>query len=361
MAVKHVKGKHDVYLRGTYVKRCDRADDADMLFQTGRRLLMLGKPLDDVIAELRGGRDTASPRFSAYAERWLSEQGCSPESIGVYRSAIARLPESFQRMSVDAIGVAELKRLASLMNNTSYSSSTVRKSIAVAKSVLNDAADEGLTIHRPPRKLKLPRHRPVRPGFALSPEQHRAVVASSTIRTRDLFELWPWVGLRVGEMLALRRGDVDTDARLLRVGRQVREDGHTVAPPKNLRCRAVDLCNPAIPILKRILERIDGGDETLLFPSSSGGFIARRTMFTWCGETGTAAGVPGLHTHIFRHTFGSWLIDAGAPLTYVAAMMGDNIEIVLSTYAHDIEALDRRGLKAFNKWASGDTEVTDPE
>ena len=92
-------GKYDVELRGRHVKRVDDESTARMLFYSGRRQLELGKPLADVIAELRGGNSRSElPRFSEHIEPWLASQRVADGSIVGYRNAAKRAEASIGRM-----------------------------------------------------------------------------------------------------------------------------------------------------------------------------------------------------------------------------------------------------------------------
>lgn len=355
MAVKDRRnGRYDVELRGFHVKRFYDAESADMVFKTGKRLLLLGKPLHDVIAELRGGREESVPKFAAYSQGWLEDLAIERTSKSVYRNNLARA-SSLDHLPISEIDVSVLKSLTASLRRKGYAPETIKRTLSTVKSVLNDACDEGLITTRPAAKVRgMPKPRQVRPGYAITREQHAAIVAAATTRARPMFAVWPWVGLRLGEMVELRWSDIDLDAARMTVARQKRIDG-TVVPPKGGKVRSIDICKPALVELKE-LHKTARADT--VFPGQHGGNIARCSINRWCAESGATAGIDGFHTHLFRHTFGSWLIQAGAPLTYIAAQMGDTLEVVTRTYLHDLEEADRRGMMAFNRWANGDTEGT---
>ena len=349
MGIKHrPHGRFDVELQGRYVKRVHDEGTAVMLYQSGLRLLELGKPLPEVIAQLRGDSRRA-PTFGVYAKAWLASNSASASSVSTYRQAVNRVPK-LSGVPMDEIDLTMLKRTVSGLKG--YSAQTVRQTMMVVKAVLSEAAAEGLIASPPTRIKTMPRPKPVRPGFALTRDQHAALVAHSPERYRTLFALWPYLGLRVGEAIALRWTDVDLAHKRVNISRQVRKDG-SVGPTKNGKRRHIDLITPAVALLE------DWPQLTPLVFPGEGGFAPRSSITAAVSKAGEDAGVKAMHSHVFRHTFGSWLLEAGAPITYVAARMGDTPSMALSVYAHDIEALDGRGFSAFEAWASGDEEGTD--
>jgi integrase len=362
MAVKdRGDGKYDVELRGRHVKRvCDmrpRPNDADMLEQSGKRLLALGKPLQDVIAELRGGGTITAPRFAQYAEKWVAAQRVNAHSKTVYANALKRAEPVIGRLTLDQIDLTAFKRVIGHMDG--YSSQSVRQTITVIKSVLNDAVDEGVIPTRPPSRIKsLPRVEQVRPGFAITREQHQAIVAAAPLRYRALFDVWPWLGCRIGEVIGLEWDDWNGSTILLM--RQVRIDG-TVGPLKGkkriakVNARTIDVPD----IAQRILaDWRQSNPLPLMFPAPHGGHIKRADLIAACSKAGTDAGIDGFHSHIFRHTAGSWMLEAGAPVPYVAARLGHTPQMLMRTYAHEIESANRRGAAIVNRWANGDGEGT---
>jgi site-specific recombinase XerD len=47
-----------------------------------------------------------------------------------------------------------------------------------------------------------------------------------------------------------------------------------------------------------------------------------------------AAGLPAVHFHDLRHTYASWLVQAGQPLTSVRDLLGHSSSAVTDRYSH---------------------------
>jgi integrase len=67
---------------------------------------------------------------------------------------------------------------------------------------------------------------------------------------------------------------------------------------------------------------------------------------------GRAAGLPGVYTHLLRHTFATLALDAEAPAEAVRVVMGHTSDTMLRRYTRtrDIE----RALAAHRKFSPGD-------
>jgi integrase len=164
----------------------------------------------------------------------------------------------------------------------------------------------------------------------------------------------------MGEMAALRFSDFDMDERVLRVRRQHVGNGK-LTPPKygeGRRPRYIDLVPCVIDTIREWRER---NKDELVVPGIRsryiGGTYVRRTI----ANAGKAADLD-LHSHDFRHTFGSWLLEAGCSVPYVAARMGHQRQaVLLDVYAHEIERADRRAPMLFEAWLRDDTGTAEKD
>jgi len=124
--------------------------------------------------------------------------------------------------------------------------------------------------------------------------------------TSDMIQFAALTGLRRGEMLALRPEQVRNRAVLL--------DAQT----KSGRPRAIPLPPQAATIARKRLPW--GVSHSLL-----------RARFL---EARSAAGLEHVRWHDIRHTYASWLVQAGKPLTAVRDLLGHSSLGVTNRYAH---------------------------
>lgn len=148
-----------------------------------------------------------------------------------------------------------------------------------------------------------------------------------------------WAGLRRGELVALKWGDIQFGENASDPNRYIlvqRNYDHRwsrkFSTPKSKKARRVDLSRHLRTALlnlrdERLVAAFAAGHhsiaENLVFPSQSGtvlnmnNFIKR--IFVPLVER---AGLRKIRFHDLRHTFGSLLIQQGASLAYVKEQMG---------------------------------------
>ncbi len=140
-------------------------------------------------------------------------------------------------------------------------------------------------------------------------------------RFRALVLLATFASLPWGEVTALRRADVDLQARTVRI-RAVYVERSTgplvLGPPKSKAGRRiVGIPAAIIPDLRRHLAAYVQDDPgALVFPGVMGGPIRRgnfRKLAGWPHAV-EAIGMPGLHFHDLRHTGNQFAANSGAGL-----------------------------------------------
>jgi site-specific recombinase XerD len=136
------------------------------------------------------------------------------------------------------------------------------------------------------------------------------------IRDRALFELAYGCGLRAEELVDLDVASVEFDAE------QVRVEG------KGGKTRFVPAGEHALAAVRRYLERARGTleagtGEPALFLSKSGRRLStsdvRRRLRTWARS---AAAQGAVHPHALRHSFATHLLEGGADLRAIQALLG---------------------------------------
>lgn len=140
----------------------------------------------------------------------------------------------------------------------------------------------------------------------LTPADVEAIAAKADPRTGDMIRFAALTGLRQGELLALRPGQ-------LRDGLLVLDAG-----TKSGRPRAIPLPEQAEEIGRRRLPW--GMDKSSLRDA-------------WV-KARAAAGREDVRWHDLRHTYASWLVQDGQALTAVRDLLGHSSTAVTNRYAH---------------------------
>ena len=162
---------------------------------------------------------------------------------------------------------------------------------------------------------------------------------------RPLFEFLAYTGLRIGEALGLTWADIDLDAGLIRVHRQLSRKGEH-APLKTEAGRREVVLAPAIAKLLR--ERWLGSSfkapHHLVFCDTLGRGLDYRVVGEAFRATVKRSGITAtgrLSLHSLRHGFASLLIAKGLNVVFVSRQLGHaNPTVTLSTYAHLFERAD---------------------
>lgn len=151
------------------------------------------------------------------------------------------------------------------------------------------------------------------------------------IRESVAFSLACFAGLRRGEVLGLRRGDIDLEAGLIRIERQrVRVRGQLVtAPPKSSAgVRIVPISSELAPILTKAVR--------YLLPAAYLVPISPETLGRRWNTAQKAAGIKAPYRfHDLRHTYATRLVLEGINLRVLQYVIGHaDYQLTVSTYTH---------------------------
>lgn len=146
------------------------------------------------------------------------------------------------------------------------------------------------------------------------------------------FEVLYWTGMRLGEMMALTRKDIDFENRTITVNKtyQVIDGEEVVTSPKTEKSnRVIDLPEALCEELEDFLAMFYGmGDDVRPFNKSKGYY--ENTFKRWIKK----AGVKDIKIHALRHSHISYLFSKGFTAVEIGSRTGqDSMKIVLD-YAH---------------------------
>jgi|SRR5580704_16064025 site-specific recombinase XerD len=268
--------------------------------------------------------------------RWTSAAGLAPGQVGPreVRRYVARLSEGGAAPASTARKLAAVRSLFSsqrehglIAGNPADLVATPRQPVRLPR-VLKAGEVEALlesigsgpvrpaSTHPGPAHHDHPGPHPDHPGPA-------DLAYLLGLRDRAMFELAYACGLRVEEIVTLRRTDVDHD------GEQLRVEG------KGRKTRYVPVGEVALQALRDYLERArpqlaaastDRRAEAVgwqLFLSKSGRPLCtsdvRRRLRVWTARGG---GEGGASPHTLRHSFATHLLDGGADLRSIQELLG---------------------------------------
>jgi len=237
--------------------------------------------------------------------------------------------------------------------------STVRNLVSFVRSVFNAAVLDRQIGASPCVRLSLPSARRER-VVPLVVAQVRALAAAMPARNRAMVIVQAGLGLRIGELLALRVQDVDFLRRTVRIETQIAPGERTRCDPKTRTSkRTVPLPQIVAEALAEHMRRFPPGEDGTIFCTRFGrpyrhDYYGTRIFQAAVARVNTAAAeraavraagrttepelptIPaGTTPHDLRHHYASVLIHAGESVIAVAERLGhEDATLVLKTYGH---------------------------
>jgi len=174
--------------------------------------------------------------------------------------------------------------------------------------------------------------------------------ATADTRLADRFFTLERAGLRLGERLALRLGDVNLKRRELRIERSVSAFDRSTKAPKSGHGRTVEIGEQLAAVLvgvtaRRRREGLKAGElNPLMFPSEAGTPYHHGNVEKQFKRVLKAAGLPDHHTpHDLRHTYATLLLERGVDMNGLKDQLGHaSIQMTWDEYGRWAKA--RKGL-----------------
>lgn len=345
------------------------------------------RDLRERLAQVDDGTHVAPNRttVAAYFETWLDGLRKQPSTVASYRKNVRLhvVPYLGQLQLRDLTGTRltkhyrHLERSGRADGQGGLSARTVRYVHTIVHAGLRSAVRDGLVAHNAADKADPPSVK-----AAASPEMRfwtAAQLRTFLAHTRGRDELaiaWTLLamtGMRRGEALGLRWGDVEWEAGRLSVRRSatlVKHKGQgeqiLVGPPKSGRPRTVDL-DPAtlaelkahrasVAALSLDLAREDAyvlGDleGEVRHPER----LSRRFNAAALAAQRDHPDLPVIRLHDLRHTHATILLGAGTPVKVVSERLGHaSATITLGIYAHVMPGMQREAAAAFAALVAGE-------
>lgn len=318
-----------------------------------KRKTIYGPTKTAVQAQLRRAlrdRDTGtlvvkSPTVEAWMSHWLDvicvDRGLKVNTLKSHRSKVERyIIPNLGRHRVDRLQPEHIRAMYAAMRNAGLSEATLRQTHAILHRALKVAVREGKTPRNVAEVVDPPKTK-TNHRIGLTRDQARAVLA---VASRDggglRWYLALYLGMRQGEVLALRWADVNLDEGWLRVERNlVRHPGVGLVfdTPKSAASQR------EIPVPPVVLSRLKvawaehlarGGTADELVFTHAGRPIDHRADWESWRELLATAGVPHVALHAARNTTASLLEAVGVPERMVAQILGQSTIQVTRGYQH---------------------------
>jgi integrase len=252
-----------------------------------------------------------------------------PKSQVVYRSGLTRAEAHLGPKRISSIDRADIRGWVAQMITDELKANTVRKYHAVLRAVFTFARrDLNIPVSFPALDTKdLPDpYDDQREHRVLTDKEVAAILGKLTPREALYFRMLAETGVRASEGLAVAPEGIT--GTMLKIRRQLGASGKLVPLKSRQSRRDIEITRSLAAEIK-----LAGG-----FPN-----VTYWTMLhAWADaveDSGIEHPLPVIHD--LRHTHASKLIAAGWDPVEVAKRLGDRIETILRTYAHEFDARKR--------------------
>jgi integrase/recombinase XerD len=258
--------------------------------------------------------------IDAFLHYLAEEKGCSQNTLAAYRNDLGQLLNFIQAERAKGIVRSSeglLKSYLLSLREKGYSTATVARKVASAKSLFKFMVDSGRLRENPTQNLVSPQVRKHPPKLVSSSEYQRLLAEPAKLSTpeakrdRVMLELLYATGLRVSELVSLNVKDVDFQRSCVCCsGRRIPFDDHIAQLIGDfVKGGRFDLL-------------YDEGEETL-FLSRRGKRLTRQGFWQIVRNYGRKAGFGAKITpHALRHSFAVHKLQTGADLQSVQRLLG---------------------------------------
>jgi len=265
-----------------------------------------------------------------FLEMMQAEAGAAANTIAAYGTDLRLASEALEG-ELGAAGSAEIVRLAEEWQ--SLARATVARKAAALRRFFAFLADEGLRKDDPSAALPRPGTARALPKVlsvedvdamfaAIAARQARVPADPLDLRLAALVELLYGSGLRATELVSLPRNAVAPDRPYL------------ILKGKGGRERLVPISDRARAAVAEWRAHVDSG-RAWLFPSGKG-HLSRVRLYQLIRALAAEAGIPPdrVSPHVLRHAFATHLLEGGADLRALQAMLGHADIATTEIYTH---------------------------
>lgn len=253
--------------------------------------------------------------------------------------------------------------------STKMAPTTLRALVKFVRSVFAAAVADNRIARSPFVRITLPRYEQER-IVPLTVDQVRALAAAVPPRHYAMVITQAGLGLRIGELLALRVGDVDFLGRAVRVVDQIDKRTRERVPPKTpMSRRTIPLPTLVSEALAEHIRQYPPAADGLLFHTREGRPLRHEYYTRSVFAVGVARATlpdgsklpPGTTSHALRHHYASTLLAGGEGVVTVAERLGhENGTLVLTTYGHLMPGSEERTRKTIDAaWAAEPGQPTE--
>ncbi|WP_188859918.1 tyrosine-type recombinase/integrase, partial [Oceanobacillus indicireducens] len=316
-----------------------------------------------VLNELNDGTyiEPSKQKYKDFIDEWLENRksNVSKNTHETYRYIIdAHIKPKLGRFQLDKLNSLAIDNFYTELDKQGKSSATIKKVHSIIRASLEYALQYQLIKRNPASVVKPPA------------VKHKDIIVwdeSEVIQFLDfvkdewdyvLYHLALYTGMRKGEILGLKWGDIDFINNKIRVMRSYSRTGFSEGKTKNTR-RVIDIDESDTEFLIKRKKEIsknklkmgpDYNDLDLIICRPTGDPVDVRNVNRRFDKFVERSGLPRIRFHDMRHTHATLMLKMGVPVKVVSERLGHgSIELTLNTYTHLLPSMQFEAVQTFNK------------
>ncbi len=270
-----------------------------------------------------------------YLDYCRIEKGLAANTLAAYQRDLRRF-EGFcaeRRVVLLEAGSKDLNEFVDSLYRAGLSSRSIARYTASLRNFYVYLMRHGRTRVDPTAELAAPRQWKRLPRFLALDEVDRLLEEPDTSkplggRDRAMLQLLYATGLRVSELVSVKRNDLNMELGVVRT------------TGKGGKQRLVPVGRQALAAVQSYLENdrsriLKGKNSEYLFVTARGSLLTRQAFWNLLRRYGLQAGIAGkLSPHVVRHSFATHLLERGADLRSLQIMLGHADISTTQIYTH---------------------------
>jgi integrase/recombinase XerD len=260
-------------------------------------------------------------RMKSYLQFCRIEKGLAVNSLEAYRRDLERLGNYLAKASLNEASLPVLRSYIDHLKSQGITNRSIARHVTTIRGFFRFLVEENQLSENPAELLHAPAIGQKLPKFLTERSTNELLSVpsegkSTGIRDRAMLDLLYATGVRVSELITLRMADYDQMAGTVRV------------TGKGNKQRMVPVGRHAVASIERYLETerpklLKNRQSPFLFITARGSTMTRQGFWKLLKVHGKQAGIfQNLSPHVLRHTFATHLLEGGADLRSVQAMLG---------------------------------------
>ena len=174
-------------------------------------------------------------------------------------------------------------------------------------------------------KVPNPKRNKTLPEILTIKEIRKLIDSTSNIKHKLIIKLLYGCGLRVGEIVNLKKENVNFDENLIYIKLAKGKKDRFVKVPSSIKNDLENYCSL--------------NNSEILFPSNRGGKLTKKTIAKIAQNAAKKAKIKKrVYPHLFRHSFATHLLEAGTDLRIIQKLLGHSDIKTTQIYTHISQA-----------------------